>query len=110
MLKLETHLIAHKPRADRHNLLQNLQIVLSQGSACLHDIEDDIAEPKERRDLYRPVKLYDVNVSADGLVVGPGNIGKLCGNSQRALFIVIKILWSRHAHPAFAYSEIQKLI
>ena len=110
MLELVAYLITDEARTDRHDLRQHLEVVLPKCVARLDDIEDDIAEAQDRRDLDGAVQPDDIDVATDGLVVVARHMRKLRRDPERPLLVIIEILRARHAHATLAEAEVQQLV
>ena len=65
-LQLQRGLVDDQPRADRHDLLDCLEIVGAQRVAAGDQIHDRVGQPDQRRQFHRTVKLDQIDVHALG--------------------------------------------
>src|SRR5512140_1852712 len=56
-LQLQGGWVDDEARADRHDVLHRDQVVGLQRIAAAHEIDDDVREARERRELHGPVEL-----------------------------------------------------
>jgi hypothetical protein len=114
MAGLERGLVDDQARGDLHDLLDLDEVVGAQRAAGGHQVDDRVGQPHQRRELHRAVQLDRVDVHALGGEVLARDGHVLGGHAQPRAPAhrggVVEPAPDRHAHPAAADAQIDRLI